>query len=119
MTETEKLNEVMKRSIAYEQAGADGFFPVLLKREEDIKALLSQLKLPLNVIALPGVPELKTLSKLGVARVSFGPGLLKIAIKAIKNLAEQLSIHNGLAEITENGITTDYLKNLVSDELRN
>jgi 2-methylisocitrate lyase-like PEP mutase family enzyme len=58
------------------------------------------------------VPELTTLSKLGVARVSVGPSLLKIAIRAMKDLAVQLKDREGLSSITGNEIITDYLKNL-------
>jgi 2-methylisocitrate lyase-like PEP mutase family enzyme len=85
-----KFDEIIKRGLAYKEAGADGFFPIALRQEEDIKQLIAQLKLPLNIITIPGIPDLKTLSKLGVARVSLGPSLLKIGIRAMKALAMQL-----------------------------
>ncbi len=113
-TGEEKFNEVMKRGAAYKEAGADGFFPIALMQEKDIKQLIAQLKLPLNILTVPGIPDLKTLSKLGVARVSLGPSLLKIAIKAMKELALKLKDSEGLSTITGNEITTDYLKNLVN-----
>lgn len=109
-----KFNEAMKRGAAYKDAGADGFFPITLTREKDIKRLIDQLKLPLNILTVPGIPDLKTLSKLGVARVSLGPSLLKIAIRAMRKLALELKDGEGLSSITENEITTDYLKNLVN-----
>jgi len=113
-TTAAKFDEVMKRGLAYKKAGADGFFPIILRREEEIKKLIAQVKLPLNILAIPGIPDLKVLNKLGVARVSLGPSLLKIAIKAMKALAIQLKDYDGLSSITENKISTDYLKNLVS-----
>jgi 2-methylisocitrate lyase-like PEP mutase family enzyme len=109
-----KFDEIIKRGLAYKMAGADCFFPIALKQEEDIKELIAQVKLPLNIITTPGIPDLKTLSKLGVARVSLGPSLLKIAIKAMKQIALQLKDYEGLSTITENEITSDYLKTLVN-----
>jgi 2-methylisocitrate lyase-like PEP mutase family enzyme len=113
-TEEAKFDEIIKRGLAYKEAGADGFFPIMLKEEENIKQLIAQVKLPLNIITFPGIPDLKTLSKLEVARISLGPSLLKISIKAIKELAIQLKDYEGLSSITGNEITSDYLKNLVS-----
>lgn len=85
-----------------------------MTREEDIKELVAQLKMPVNILTIPGIPELKTLEKLGVARVSLGPNLLKIAIRAMKELALKLKDGEGLSAITGNEITSDYLKNLVN-----
>jgi len=113
-TPVAKFDEIIKRGLAYKEAGADGFFPITLKNKEEIKEIIAKVKLPLNIITFPGIPDLKTLSKLGVARVSLGPSLLKIAIKAMKQLALQLKDYEGLSSITENEITSDYLKNLVS-----
>ncbi len=109
-----KFDEIIKRGSAYKEAGADGFFPIALRQEEDIRKIITQVKLPLNIITIPGVPDLKTLSKLGVARVSLGPSLLKIAIRAMRQLAIQLKDYEGLSSITGNEITSDYLKNLVN-----
>ncbi|MEP7372771.1 MAG: isocitrate lyase/phosphoenolpyruvate mutase family protein [Chitinophagaceae bacterium] len=113
-TDESKFAEVIKRGLAYKEAGADGFFPIALRNEEDIKEVIDRVNLPVNIITIPGIPELKTLSKLGVARVSLGPSLFKIAIRAMKDLAMQLKDYEGLSVITANEITTDYLKNLVN-----
>ena len=109
-----KFDETIKRGLTYKEAGADGFFPITLKQEEEIKELIDRVKLPINIITMPGIPDLKTLGKIGVARVSLGPSLLKIAIKAIKELAQQLKDYEGLSSITGNEITSDYLKSLVN-----
>jgi 2-methylisocitrate lyase-like PEP mutase family enzyme len=108
-----KLEEAIKRGIAYKNAGADCFFPLAVQREADIKSIVEQLKMPVNIILIPGVPSIDTLHKSGVKRISLGPGFLKIAIKAMKNLATKLQSHEGLEEIAGNEITSDYLINLV------
>ncbi len=112
--ESAKLTEVIKRGLAYKEAGADGFFPIVMNREDAIKQIIANVDLPLNVSAIAGIPNLRTLNKIGVARVSLGPGFLKIAINAMKELATQLKDYDGLSSITENEITSDYLKDLVN-----
>lgn len=111
-----RLEEIIKRGLAYRDAGADGFFPILLRKEEEIKKIIAAVNLPLNILTLPGIPELKTLSGLGVARISLGPSLLKIAIRSMRQVAMQLKDQEGLTAITENEISSDYLKKLVSKE---
>ncbi|MGH2564529.1 MAG: isocitrate lyase/PEP mutase family protein, partial [Ginsengibacter sp.] len=67
-----KLEETIKRGLFYKEAGADGFYPILMKQENEIKEIIDRVKLPMNVITAPGIPELKRLNNLGVARVSLG-----------------------------------------------
>jgi len=107
-----KLEETIKRGLAYKAAGADCFFPIAIRNEEDMRKTVEQVKMPVNIITMPGIPELKALHEIGVARVSLGPSFLKIAIRSMRNLALELQNLEGLAEITTNEITSDYLKKL-------
>lgn len=113
-----KLAETIKRGKAYKDAGADCFYPIVMRDEQHIKTTLEELKMPVNILALSGIPPLKRLNEIGVARVSLGPGFLKIAIKAMKNLATKLQNLEGLNEIVENEITSDYLKELVAKQIQ-
>lgn len=108
-----KLKESIERGLAYKEAGADCFYPIVMKNLEDIQATVESLKMPVNILTLPGIPDLQTLEDIGVARVSLGPSLLKYAVKAMKSLAEQLQNKKGLEEITQNPITSDYLEALL------
>lgn len=74
---------------------------------------MKEVQLPLNILTIPGIPNFKTLKKIGVSRISLGPSFLKIAIKAMKNLAIKLKTEDGLEDILTNEITNDYLKNLI------
>ena len=49
-----------------------------------------------------------------VRRVSLGPGFLKIAIKAMKQLAIKLKNYEGLDEVINNEVSSEDLKKLVS-----
>jgi 2-methylisocitrate lyase-like PEP mutase family enzyme len=113
-TPESKFEEALKRGRAYKVAGADCFYPIGMTTKEDIKGAVDQLQMPVNVITIPGIPELSVLNDIGVARVSLGPSFLKIAIKAMKNLAIKLQDFVGLSDITENEITSVYLKDLVN-----
>ena len=110
----EKFNEALKRGKAYIAAGADCFFPILMKEKQDIQNLVAALKAPVNILAVPGVPDLKTLHHIGVARVSLGPGFLKVAIRALKEIALRLKNYEGLENVTSNAVTSDYLKTLIN-----
>jgi len=113
-TPESKFEEALKRGGAYKAAGANCFYPIGMTRREDIKRMVDQLQMPVNILTIPGIPELSVLNDIRVARVSLGPSFLKIAIKALKNLAIKLQNFEGLSDITENEITSAYVKDLVN-----
>jgi 2-methylisocitrate lyase-like PEP mutase family enzyme len=112
-SEKEKLDDVIRRGNAYKDAGADGFYPIFLKTKDGMEAVVKAVALPVNILLLPGVPDFETLQQTGVARLSLGPGFLKIAINAMKNTAEKLLRHTGMNEVKENQVTTAYLNSLI------
>lgn len=69
----EMIDDALERAKAYEQAGANGFFAPGLADDALIERLCDLCPLPVNIIALPHVPDTKTLTKLGVSRISYGP----------------------------------------------
>jgi 2-methylisocitrate lyase-like PEP mutase family enzyme len=73
------LEESLRRGRLYREAGADCIFPAGVREESDIARLVQELDAPVNVLFIPGVPELPRLADLGVARVSVGGGLAKAA----------------------------------------
>ncbi len=109
-----KLEETIKRGLAYKTAGADCFYPILAYKEDEIKAIVEQVEMPVNVITIPGIPALNVLQEMGVARVSLGPSFLKYALKNMKDLAIKLQSQQGLEDITGNDISSEYLKHLVA-----
>lgn len=108
-----KLIKTIERGLAYKNAGADCFFPIAIRQKNEIKEVVQQLQMPVNILFLVGVPEFSILNEMGVARVSLGPGFLKIAIKAMKDIAIKLKDYNGLSVVIGNEITSDYLNTLV------
>ena len=66
------LDQAHERASAYASAGADGLFVPGIIAPEDIKTLVGATRLPINVMTVPGLPDMHTLAELGVARVSLG-----------------------------------------------
>ncbi|MBK8944436.1 MAG: isocitrate lyase/phosphoenolpyruvate mutase family protein [Ignavibacteriae bacterium] len=68
----DKLNETKKRIRQYESAKIDGIFIPCITDEKEIKELTKSTKLPINVMCMPNLPDFKTLSNIGVKRISMG-----------------------------------------------
>ncbi|HEX6227737.1 MAG TPA: isocitrate lyase/phosphoenolpyruvate mutase family protein [Chryseolinea sp.] len=110
----EKLDEAIRRGKAYMHAGADGFFVPGMIDGDELSLLRDVVRCPINVMVRPGIPDLKTLKEIGVARVSLGPGFLKAAIQAMKDLAVKLKTADGFEALLANEVSSEYLKQLVA-----
>ncbi len=67
------IAEAKKRLIAYQEAGADGFFVPGLNHTELIAELCDFSPLPVNIMINPQTVSIEQLGQLGVSRISFGP----------------------------------------------
>src|SRR3954468_2295591 len=67
------IDQVVERGKAFADAGASGFFVPRLADPKQVKRVVRQVPLPLNVIAFPGAPDKKIWADAGVARISHGP----------------------------------------------
>ena len=105
--------EIIRRGKAYKNAGADGFYPIILKNQSIIERVINEVHLPTNILLLPGIPGFEELQKIKLARLSLGPGLLKIALKAMKNISEKLLNYEGMEDVQNNPVTGDYLNSLI------
>ncbi len=74
-----EVEEVLLRARDYAAAGADGLFAAGVTAPADIEALVSGQPLPLNVMARSALPDLDTLRRLGVRRVSAGSAISEAA----------------------------------------
>lgn len=73
--EGQRVAEVLKRAKLYKEAGADGLFVPGLCVPDEIKAVVADAGLPVNVMDWPGLPPSEELQRLGVARLSAGSGI--------------------------------------------
>lgn len=83
------LNEAIRRSSAYAESGANGFFIPGLRDGNYIEKLCALSPIPINVMIMPGMPTLEQLSEMGVARISYGPGPYCLVMNALEENARQ------------------------------
>ena len=67
------VQAALDRAIAYEAAGASGFFIPGLQEESLIARICEGTTLPVNVMVMDGVPDNERLAEIGVGRISYGP----------------------------------------------
>ncbi len=89
-SETERIDETLRRARAYLEAGADCIYPIALAKREVIARLCTAIRAPVNIGARPGLPSLAELGRLGVARVSAATRLATLALSAARDAAERL-----------------------------
>ncbi|MCF6274851.1 MAG: isocitrate lyase/phosphoenolpyruvate mutase family protein, partial [Robiginitomaculum sp.] len=82
------LDDVIQRAQAYSQAGADGLFVPGLTDEAAIAKLCDISPMPVNIMMLPGCPDVEALSKLGASRISYGPGPYQAAMESVAKQAK-------------------------------
>jgi 2-methylisocitrate lyase-like PEP mutase family enzyme len=89
-----ELDGAVRRGRMYAEAGADCVYPILVRGQEAIRRLVNEVEAPVNVLVMPGGLKLAELAELGVARVSFGDGLMRVAMDAA---AEQARMYRATA----------------------
>lgn len=94
----DRVDTVTARARIYREAGADGLFVPGVSTEADIAILVRSTGLPLNVMALPGLPAGDVLQRLGVRRLSTGPALA-IAAYAHCGLAARAFLEDAAAPL--------------------
>ncbi|MEX3008385.1 isocitrate lyase/phosphoenolpyruvate mutase family protein [Hoeflea sp. TYP-13] len=78
------VEEAIERAEIYEAAGASGFFVPGLIAPDLIERICRDIRLPVNVMMMPDAPSIADLTGLGVARISYGPGPYRQAMKALE-----------------------------------
>lgn len=87
--EERRVDESLARAERYRGAGADGIFVPGLVKAEEISAIAAGTRLPLNVLAWPGLPPAGELQKLGVRRLSAGSGIAQVVLDRVGALAAE------------------------------
>lgn len=85
-----RFERTVERLRAYAKAGADCVFAPAVKDSQTIAKLAKAVEAPLNILVMPGVPNLNELERLGVARASIGSGLMRAALGTTRNIAKAL-----------------------------
>jgi 2-methylisocitrate lyase-like PEP mutase family enzyme len=79
--------EALERANAYLEAGADCVYPIGLWEPDALRAFMTEVRGPVNLVRLPQAPSPAEMAELGVARLSWGPLLY---LEAMARFSEQL-----------------------------
>jgi 2-methylisocitrate lyase-like PEP mutase family enzyme len=82
-----RFERTVERLRAYAKAGAGCVFAPAVRDAETIAKLVKAVEAPLNILLMPGVPNLNELEELGVARASIGSGLMRATLGATRKIA--------------------------------
>jgi 2-methylisocitrate lyase-like PEP mutase family enzyme len=86
----ERVDLALERGRAYAQAGGDCIFVPGASEPDDLRRLAAEMGAPVSVLAVPGLPGPAELQRLGIARLSQGPGSLRVAMHALRAFADDL-----------------------------
>jgi 2-methylisocitrate lyase-like PEP mutase family enzyme len=82
------VEQVIDRAARYHAAGCDGLFVPGLSEGGAMAAVAAAINpLPLNIMAVPGLPPVETLQKYGVRRLSAGSAIAQAALSCTHRLA--------------------------------
>jgi len=84
------LADTIRRLQAYQEAGADVLYAPGLTSLDDIRAVVSSVDQPVNVLALAGAPAVPQLAAAGVRRISVGSAFSNTALGAVVSAAREL-----------------------------
>ena len=85
-----RLGVAIERGKAFLEAGADCVFVPGVRDAATIAALVKGIGGPINILAGAGVPSIKELETLGVARVSLGSGPMRAALTVLRDITREL-----------------------------
>ena len=85
-----QLGPTIERLQAFQEAGADVLYAPGVTATADISAIVSSVDRPVNVLLMPGGPNVAELAALGVRRISVGGAFAYTAINALVEAAHEL-----------------------------
>jgi 2-methylisocitrate lyase-like PEP mutase family enzyme len=115
----ERVEAVLERAARYQAAGASGLFVPGVSSADEIAALARGNSLPLNVMALPGMPSVEQLRELGVRRLSAGSAIAEGMFGYVKGFAEYFlatgRLHAPVASAAKYGEVNGWMEAAVAE----
>ena len=107
-----RLEEAIRRGIAYRDAGADCVYPMGLTDATSIATFVQALDFPVNVMVRRGLPAVAELERLGVKRLSLGPSASYAALGLLRRVSRELLEQGTYSTLIDGAITFDELNRL-------
>jgi 2-methylisocitrate lyase-like PEP mutase family enzyme len=84
------LADTIARLQSFQEVGADVLYAPGLQSLDDIRAVVSAVDRPVNVLAMPAAPSVAELAAVGVKRISVGGAFAYVAFGAVVEAAREL-----------------------------
>ena len=107
------LDGTIERLVAYRDAGADCLYAPGLTELDDIRRVVDEVEVPVNVLALATAPPLDRLEAIGVRRISTGSLLAGAAYGALVAGAREL-LDEGTSQYSAGHVPRDLLGRALS-----
>lgn len=93
------LATTLKRADLYLKTGADGLFVTGVPDTETLQSITSATKLPVNVVATPGMASFELLAQCGVKRISMAAFLYRATYRQAENIAGAIGNERNLSSL--------------------
>ncbi|MBK9096581.1 MAG: isocitrate lyase/phosphoenolpyruvate mutase family protein [bacterium] len=113
---SELIDEAIKRSKRYLSAGADCFYPVGVLDLETVKTLRKEIKHPINILGSAQSVPLKTLQEIGINRVSFGPFIFRSILKKFSDIVDDVFNLGTYDSFSQNTLSFDDVQKFLKPE---
>lgn len=110
-----RVDETLARAERYRAAGADGIFVPGAADASDIRAIAAAARLPLNVMAWPGLPAASELERLGARRLSAGSGITQAVYGHMASLATGFLQNGGSIPVAHGAMSHAELNALMAE----
>lgn len=110
---TNKINQAIERANCYIKAGADCVFVPDMGdfSKSTIITLVNEIDGPINIIAGANIPPINELEKIGVARISFGPRMMRVTFDLIRSIAKEIKQKGTYSKMSSCKITYSEVNN--------
>lgn len=105
-----RYEETLCRLLAYKEARADGLFVPGLTDISVITNLCNKTRLPLNVLGGAWITSINALKNAGIARISIGSGIFRVAATSTREACHQFV--QGNFSFLKDSIPYDFVNNL-------
>lgn len=89
----------MKRAKLYEASGADGLFVTGVRDSSIIKEITAAVNLPVNVVGVPELSSIETLTASGVKRISMAAFLYRAGYNQLDEIARNILTEQSFAPL--------------------
>jgi 2-methylisocitrate lyase-like PEP mutase family enzyme len=111
-----RFDRTVERLRAYREAGADCLFAPGLKKPDTIAKLVRAVNGPLNILLMPGMPTLRELENMGVARASAGSGVMRATLGLTRRIAKEMLEAGTYASMLEDTVPFAEVNELLARE---